>query len=317
MAEDSPFRRIGIVGQSRGPGLRAVLHQLTQLADAYDLELYPEDGVRDLFEEQRDFLPGRVDLLLTFGGDGTLLRGARLVAPHHTPVLGVNLGHLGFLTSVRPEELERSLIRILEGDYWLDSRFTLEARVLGHDGRESSTYLALNDAVLHKGGFARVIRLAVRVGEDGEEVGAYSADGLILSTPTGSTAYSLSAGGAIVAPSMECLLATPICPHTLAVRPLVLPADTRIEVEIREPSAEVVLTVDGQEGEALVPGDRLIVSRGDATVPLVRFPGQSFFSTLRRKLHWGAGTGAGGVAEDGGVESGTGAEARGHGTDAR
>ncbi|MFW5952319.1 MAG: NAD(+)/NADH kinase, partial [Gemmatimonadota bacterium] len=175
---------------------------------------------------------------------------------------------------------------LLGGRYWLDTRFTLEARVLCADGSVSAEYMALNDAVLHKGGFARVINLAVFVGEEREEVGEYAADGIILATPTGSTAYSLSAGGAIVAPSMECILATPISPHTLAIRPLILPADTRIEVEIRPPSAEVVLTVDGQEGEALVNGDRLVVSRGEASVPLVRLPGQSFFSTLRRKLHW-------------------------------
>ncbi len=289
MAGGAPFRRIGIVGQSRDPGLEAVLASLEVLADRHHLELYPEAPIREFFDGAGDFVPGRLDLLLTFGGDGTLLRGARMVAPQHTPVLGVNLGHLGFLTSIRPEELETSLDALVAGDYWLDTRFTLEARVLASDGREGTSYLALNDAVLHKGGFARVIRLALRVGEEGEEVGAYSADGIILSTPTGSTAYSLSAGGAIVAPSMECLLATPICPHTLAVRPLILPADTRIEVEIREPSAEVVLTVDGREGEALSPGDRLVVTRGDATVRLVRFPGQSFFTTLRRKLHWGAG----------------------------
>lgn len=292
MAEARQFRRIGVVGQ-RGPGLLSNLEPLLELAREHDLELYPEDDLRDLFEgEQRDFLPGRMDLLLTFGGDGTLLRGARMVASHHTPVLGVNLGHLGFLTSISPDELSPSLAMLLRGEYRLDTRFTLQARVLRHDGSESAPYLALNDAVLHKGGFARVIRLVVRVGDEGEEVGSYSADGLILATPTGSTAYSLSAGGAIVVPSMECLLATPICPHTLAVRPLVLPADTRIEVEIREPSAEVVLTVDGKEGEALQPGDRLVVGRGEATVPLVRFPGQSFFSTLRRKLHWGAAVGS-------------------------
>lgn len=299
MPHRAPFRRIGIVGQGREPGLESVLGLLAGLADRHELELYPEDSLRDLFEGAGDLVPGRVDLLLTFGGDGTLLRGARMVAPHHTPVLGVNLGHLGFLTSIRPDELEGSLEGLFAGDYWLDTRFTLEARVLARDGTEGPGYLALNDAVLHKGGFARVIRLAVLVGDEGEEVGAYAADGLILSTPTGSTAYNLSAGGAIVAPSMECLLATPICPHTLAVRPLVLPADTRIEVEIREPSAEVILTVDGQEGEALGPGDRLLVSRGDATVPLVRFPGQSFFTTLRRKLHWGAGSERGSGAREG------------------
>ena len=287
MDDAAPFRRIGIVGQSRDPTLEAVADTLNRLAPEYGLELFPERGLKDLFDSAGDFVPGRFDLLLSFGGDGTLLRGARHVATHHTPVLGVNLGHLGFLTSVGPGELEPALEDVMSGDYWLDTRFTLEARVIDSRGNPGAEHMALNDAVLHKGGFARVIRLAMLLGEEREEVGEYSADGIIIATPTGSTAYSLSAGGGIVAPEMECILATPICPHTLAVRPLVLPADTVVEVEIREPNAEVVLTVDGQEGEALTNGDRLVVSRGDATVPLVRLHGQSFFTTLRRKLHWG------------------------------
>jgi NAD+ kinase len=287
MAEPQPFRRVGIVGQSRDPALEAVADALNGLAPDHGLELYPEAELKDLFDATGDFVPGRLDLLISFGGDGTLLRGARLVATHHTPVLGVNLGHLGFLTSIGPGELAPALEAIMGGDYWLDTRFTLEARVVAADGSPGGMHMALNDAVLHKGGFARVIRLAIYLGEDREEVGEYSADGIILATPTGSTAYSLSAGGGIVAPEMECLLATPICPHTLAVRPMVLPADTVVEVEIRDPNAEVVLTVDGQEGEALTDGDRLVVNRGDATVPLVRLHDQSFFSTLRRKLHWG------------------------------
>lgn len=290
MPRPDSFRRIGIVGQTLSPEVERTAHALVGLARTYDLELCPEPPLQDLFDGAGEFAPGQMDLLITLGGDGTLLRGARLVALHHTPVLGVNLGHLGFLTSVRPPDLERTFRALTNGDYWLDIRFTLEARVLRADGSESAHYMALNDAVLHKGGFARVIRLTVYVGDEREEVGEYTADGIILATPTGSTAYSLSAGGAIVAPSMECILATPISPHTLAVRPLVLPANTRIEVEVRHPSTEVVLTMDGQEGEALVTGDRLVVHRGDATVPLVRMEGQSFFSTLRRKLHWVAGT---------------------------
>jgi NAD+ kinase len=287
MTAAASFRRVGIVGQGRDSTLDSVAGALNELAPAYDLELFPEEAIRGLFDAAGDFIPGRFDLLISFGGDGTLLRGARLVATHHTPVLGINLGHLGFLTSVGPGELAPALDAVMKGEYWLDTRFTLEARVVAADGTPGGTHIALNDAVLHKGGFARVIRLAVFLGDEREEVGEYTADGIILATPTGSTAYSLSAGGGIVAPGMECLLATPICPHTLAVRPLVLPADTAIEVEIREPSTDVVLTVDGQEGEALTNGDRLVVTRGAATVPLVRLHGQSFFSTLRRKLHWG------------------------------
>lgn len=286
-----PFRRVGIVGQSRDPQLERAIDSFAEVARRFDLELYPEAGLSGLCEPEGELAPEQIDLLVSFGGDGTLLRGARLVAPHHTPVLGINLGHLGFLTSVAPEHIARAFDALAEGSFWLDTRFTLEARVFARDGSVGTEYLALNDAVLHKGGFARVIRLAIFVGDEREEVAAYAADGIILATPTGSTAYSLSAGGAIVAPSMECLLATPISPHTLAVRPLVLPADTRIEVEILQPDAEVVLTIDGQAGEALGHGDRLVVNRGKAAVPLVRFPGQSFFPTLRRKLHWGAGTG--------------------------
>lgn len=290
MPRPDSLRRIGIVGQTLNPEVERTAGMLAELARRYDLELCPEPPLRDLFADACEFGAEDIDLLVTLGGDGTLLRGARLVATQHTPVLGVNLGHLGFLTSVRPPDLDRAFHALSSGDYWLDIRFTLEARVLCADGTESARYMALNDAVLHKGGFARVIRITVYVGDEREEVGEYTADGIILATPTGSTAYSLSAGGAIVAPSMECILATPISPHTLAVRPLVLPANTRIEVEVRQPSTEVVLTVDGQEGEALVTGDRLVVHRGEATVPLVRMEGQSFFSTLRRKLHWGAGT---------------------------
>jgi NAD+ kinase len=298
MAPSMPFRRVGIVGQSPDAELEQVAHTFRDIARKHGMELYPEAALMSLFQGAGEMKPGDVDLLVSFGGDGTLLRGARLVASYHTPVLGVNLGHLGFLTSVGPDHLAEAVEALAAGAYWLDTRLTLQARVFSRDGSARGEYLALNDAVLHKGGFARVVRLAVFVGEDREEVGAYSADGIILATPTGSTAYSLSAGGAIVAPSMECLLATPISPHTLAVRPLILPADTRIEVELIQAGAEVVLTIDGQAGEPLTNGDRLVVQRGNATVPLVRFPGQSFFPTLRRKLHWGIGAVKGRTAPD-------------------
>lgn len=280
------LRRVGIVGHAGYADLDTALATVHHFAAAHGLELVAEEGVRQLLPGAGPFPPDGVDLLLTFGGDGTLLRGARLVALQRTPVLGVNLGYLGFLTSVAPEELGQALESIIAGDYWLDQRITLDVRVV-HDGVPGPPYLALNDAVLHKGGFARVVRLAVYMGPDQEAVATYSADGIILSTPTGSTAYSLSAGGPIVVPTVECILATPICPHTLAVRPLVVPASTTISVEVLSPGEEMILTIDGQEGAALQPGDRLIVCRGRATVPLVRLPGQSFFSTLRRKLHWG------------------------------
>lgn len=282
----SPFHRIGVVGQSRYGDLAGTVRTLARFAGAHGLELFAEQPIQDVLPGLAPCDPAAVDLLLTLGGDGTLLRGARMVAPFHTPVLGINLGHLGFLTSVGPDELEASLTRVLAGDYWLDVRMTLEASVESPDGSRGPAYVCLNDAVLHKGGFARSIRLSMRVGDEELPVATYAADGIILSTPTGSTAYSLSAGAAIIVPTVECILATPICPHTLAVRPLVVPAGTVITLDVLSPGEELMLTVDGQDGERLQPGDRLVVRRGQAAVPLVRFAGQSFFTTLRRKLHW-------------------------------
>lgn len=281
-ADGIQIRRVGVVGQpghERFDSTFAAVRRALDVSGA-ELRVEPEldDGSAPTFE------PGEIDLLITLGGDGTLLRGARVVAPYHTPVLGVNLGHLGFLTSIAPDEVEASIARIFAGDYWLDVRFTLEARVVGANGGEA--HVALNDAVLNKGGLARMVRLGVYVGPDDQEVATLTADGIILATPTGSTAYSLSAAGPIVVPSVPCILATPICPHSLVLRPLVLPADVEVSVVPLTPTAELFLTVDGQAGEALGPSDRLVVRRGDATVPLIRFPGQNFFDTLRRKLHW-------------------------------
>lgn len=281
------FRRIGVIGHARYAALEPTLDALSKFAAAHQLELATDRELSGFLPDAADLHPEEIDLLVTLGGDGTLLRGARLVAREHKPILGVNLGYLGFLTSIAPAELESGLQSLLAGEYWLDTRFTLEARIVGKNGNEGPSYLALNDAVLHKGGVARVIRLAVFIGKDREEIGSYSADGIILATPTGSTAYSLSANGAIVVPTVECILATPICPHSLVLRPLVLPASEDIVVEVRAPASELMLTVDGQDGEPVKAGDQVVVRRGEATVPLVRFPGQSFFATMRRKLHWG------------------------------
>ena len=280
------IRRIGLVGQARYAALSDAVTRLQAFANEHGIELLAEAELREFLPKARGFQPEDIDVLVTLGGDGTLLRGARLVAGAHVPVLGVNLGYLGFLTSVAPLELDEALARVLRGECWIDERFTLDAVVEGRDGSVHASYNALNDAVLHKGGFARVVRLAVFIGPEREEIGSYTADGIILSTPTGSTAYSLSAGGPIVVPTVDCIVATPICPHTLVVRPLIVPSNAELFIEVLTPSAEMILTVDGQDGEHLQPGERLIVRRGSPTVPLIRLPGQTFFQTLRRKLHW-------------------------------
>jgi NAD+ kinase len=283
-----PLRRIGVVGHPRYAALDATLHRVIGFAEKHGLEMAFEEELLSAGDGAPVLDPSQVaglDLLITLGGDGTLLRGARLVAPHGVPVLGINLGHLGFLTSLGRKEVEEGLETLVAGDAVPDERMVLETRAEAEDGRVHGSYLAFNDAVLHRGGVARMIRMTVFAHE--EEVGTYSADGIILSTPTGSTAYSLSAGGPIVSPSVDCIVATPICPHTLAVRPLILSAAEKVSVEVLDPTEELILTIDGQEGARMMPGDRLVVSRAPLPLRLVRFPGQTFFSTLRRKLRWG------------------------------
>jgi NAD+ kinase len=281
-------RRIGVVGHPRYSTLPTTLRQLTHIARQEGLELFFEKELQQLSvsgELLTDDAVVELDMLLTLGGDGTLLRGARSVAPFGIPVLGVNFGHLGFLTSVAPEELEQALHAVAAGRVFFDERMVLSVVAQTVTGEVRGEFLALNDAVLHRGGVARMIRMSVRA--HGEEVGTYSADGIILATPTGSTAYSLSAGGPIVSPSVHCIIATPISPHTLAVRPLVLPADETVTVEVLSPEEHIILTVDGQVGAMLAPGDRLVVRRAPLPLRLVRLEGQTFFSTLRRKLRWG------------------------------
>jgi len=280
--------RMGVVGHPRYTVLSHALARLLAFADGQGIEVLLEEPLLDeapgrtlLRQEDCDSL----DLLVTLGGDGTLLRGARLVAGCAVPVLGINLGHLGFLTSAAPEDAEAAVAAFFAGRTVMEDRMALAVRAVTAAGGVCGEFLALNDAVLHKGGVARMIRLLVSARD--EEVGSYSADGIILATPTGSTAYSLSAGGPIVSPGLDCIIATPISPHTLAVRPLVLPAHETITVEVLSPSEELLLTIDGQEDRRLEPGDRITVRRADNPVRLVRFPGQTFFSTLRQKLRWG------------------------------
>lgn len=280
--------RVGVVGHSNYAILRETLARIQAFAGREGVSLYFEPELHDDVGGGEVLTPeicAELDLLVTLGGDGTLLRGARMVVLAGIPVLGINLGHLGFLTSAPRDEVEAALAHWLAGEFEIDARMVLAVHAVGADGAAGRTYLALNDAVLHKGGAARVIRLSMSGVRD--VVGSYSADGIILATPTGSTAYSLSAGGPIVSPSVDCIIATPICPHTLGVRPLVLPADETVTVEVLTPTEELILTIDGQESERVVPGQKVVARRAEQPVRLVRFPGQSFFSTLRRKLKWG------------------------------
>ena len=277
--------RMGVVGHTGYSGLAPALQTLRKLAPGLNLQLRLEPDLPAGSSEERLESTDQLDALLTLGGDGTLLRGARLLDGHAVPILGVNMGRLGFLTCCPAEQLEHSLMRFARGDYAVEDRMMLKACVTGADRRERNTWLALNDVVIHKGGFARVVKLRVSV--DDELIASYSADGVVISTPTGSTAYSLSAGGPVVVPTLETLIVTPVSAHTLAIRPVVLAASARISVQAEGAPEELMITVDGQVGTIFGAGETLSVSRAPESIKIGRFPGSSFFATLRQKLGWG------------------------------
>jgi NAD+ kinase len=278
--------RLGVIGHQGYDELPEILRTLFRLAPTLEIEAFLEQGLHDVAGKgARLEEPAALDGLVTLGGDGTLLRGARFLDGRDIPILGVNLGRLGFLTSCQSEDFEAALRNLASGDYVAQPRMALSARVIDQAGQPRKQWRALNDFVLHKGGFARVVRLNVFV--DDESIGTYAADGIVISTPTGSTAYSLSAGGPVVVPTLESILLTPISPHTLAIRSLVIPADVEVTVEANESPTELLVTVDGQVGTSFVKGEKLKVRKADSPVRIVRFPGATFFERMRVKLGWG------------------------------
>ena len=288
-----PIRRVGVVLRRRLPDLPEAVARLVAICSERGVAVILED--REILDppaggELGDLAVVDMDLLVALGGDGTLLRGARMVQGRDIPVFGVNLGQLGFLTNTAEVELEAGLAQVLDGDGEVDRRVTLQAQVFSGGAPKGAVLHALNDVVIHKPGAARVTPIHLAVGEDDdlEEVGSFSADGVIIATPTGSTAYSLSAGGPIIGPDVEAIVVTAICPHALTVRPLVLPATRPLTVRPLDPSHELQLTVDGQVARVLAPADQVVVSRGEHDVSLVRLPGHTFFGTMRRKLTWAA-----------------------------
>ena len=252
-------------------------------------------GVPELGVPDAD-LVRRADVLVVFGGDGTILRAARLTARDGIPILGVNLGGFGFLAEVHDQAVEDALLRVLAGDYRVDERMMLLAQVCRdcppEDGRAAAgeervvrELLALNDVVVAKSGYARILRIRTDVNED--HLATHLADGLIVATPTGSTAYSLSAGGPILHPELDAIVLTPICAHTLNARAVVLSANEAITVRVQPTGAPSVLTVDGQEGEPLEPDDVIRVARAPYRTRLVRLGRTGFYRLLRAKLSWG------------------------------
>ncbi len=232
----------------------------------------------------RTDIPELVDVILVFGGDGTFLGVAREACKYGTPILGINLGGLGFLTEVTVDELYPMMERIIDGDYEVEDRQMLITSI--RRGKKNiGTYEVLNDVVINKGALARIIDLAIYI-ED-SHVTTYKADGIILATPTGSTAYSLSAGGPIVHPGIPVTIITPICPHTLTNRPLVVSSEMKVEIIVTTQEPDTYLTLDGQIGVRLKTGDLIEVKRTDTSVKLIKSPFRDFFSILKTKLMWG------------------------------
>ncbi len=283
------YKTIGIVSRPRQEEIGGVVPKLiswlesrgmTVLCDNETAHCLPAAGR----ERTREELAATVDLVIVLGGDGTLLAVARSLGAHDVPVLPVNLGGLGFLTSVKLDELYPSLEEALQGRSRLSVRTMLEVQII-REGAATVTHRALNDAVMNKGALSRIIELDLFV--NGDFVSTFKADGLIISTPTGSTAYSLAAGGPIVYPKVDAFIITPICPHTLTNRPLVIPDSSRTEVRFRSGDEPVYLTIDGQIGVELQRADRVSISKASHSFHLVRPERHTYFEILRSKLKWG------------------------------
>jgi NAD+ kinase len=282
-------KRIGVVAKTDREESRPRLAELLRWCADGELEVVLEKETAALVPEapgpvvRKPDLPTQADVLVVLGGDGTLLSMARLVGDLGVPILGVNLGGLGFLTAFTAEEMIPALEALRRGELVVEERMMLAARVT-RQGERLTDYVALNDVVITKSAMSRIINLGVSV--DGQFATAYRADGLIISTPTGSTAYCLSAGGPIVFPTMDAMVLTPICSHTLTNRPIVLPGSPVLAVTL-ESDQDVMLTLDGQVGFALKRLDTVEIRRAAARTRLLRVPHKHFFVVLRAKLKWG------------------------------
>jgi NAD+ kinase len=285
-----PPRRVGIVGNREKKGARALLPALVRWLRERDLKVLLERetarGVRGMSGGlPLKSLVSRVDAILVLGGDGTFLSAAREAARADVPILGVNMGGLGFLTETAESEIYVALERLIAGDVEIEPRMMVEARV-GPRGRVQWSQSGLNDVVVHQADESRMVRLDLKIGPT--SIGTLAADGLIVATPTGSTAYSLSAGGPIVRPTIEALLATPICPHSLGFRPLLIGAGEKLRIRVGGTVNRARLTVDGQISRLLGAGDEVEIRRAKTRVSMLSLKHDSFYDVLREKLAWAA-----------------------------
>jgi NAD+ kinase len=285
------MRTIGIAAKNTARAFEFAKRVAADLRARGFVVIFADDTARDIADDQpsapKSELGRKSDLLITFGGDGTLLSVARH-APDHVPIIGVNMGTLGFLTEIRVEEFPNVLERVLEGHYQVEPRVTFTVSVSGPGRDANKLYRVLNDVSINKSAVARIIEMRVSVA--GLFVSTFRGDGMIIATPTGSTAYNLSAGGPIIYPTMGAVVITPICPHMLTNRPIVLPDELDIEVALNAPdSKDIFLSLDGQEGFEIRQGDLVSVRKSEERVLLIQSPDKNYFDVLRNKLKWGEG----------------------------
>lgn len=280
------IKKIGIFPNTNKDVGLTITQQLIQWLEQRDISVLLNESIASRLNRPDLGYSGRhmyseIDLIIALGGDGTLLSVARQVCLYQVPILCINLGHLGFLTEIEVTDMYPALEQVLDGRYIIENRMMLQVAVNRND-MEMEAFYALNDAVISKGSFSRLIHLKAYI--DDEFVNNYIADGLIIATPTGSTAYSLSAGGPIVSPNLESLLITPICPHSLNSRSLVISDKEVVKVYVEDPSSDIVMTIDGQEGFQLLNGDVVILKKAGVYTHLVRINNKNFYRLLYEKL---------------------------------
>lgn len=282
------LQKVGVYAKKNHPDAGQIALDICAHFKQHQIEVFFEDRLAEEIGQVNGFsgedLPGLVDLIIVLGGDGTLISVARQIGHSNVPILGVNLGRLGFLTEVTLEELPKMLDRLIQGEVQVSERMMLDARIR-RSGEVVGSYTVLNDVVINKGALARIIDMATSV--DGRHLSTYKADGLIIATPTGSTGYNLAAGGPIIYPEINSLVISPICPHMLTNRPIIVWSKSVIEVEVSFEDDVVFFTADGQVGRKLLPGDVVEVRRSEARTRLVCSPYKDYFQILRTKLSWG------------------------------
>jgi len=284
------MKKIGIIAKPRNHGVRKAMEGLNTWLTEHGCEVFMDTDTAAILEARSPYkkskIPSLVEMIIVLGGDGTLLSVARVVEGTGVPILGVNVGGLGFLTEVTLEELYQTLEKVFNNEFTMEERLLLKAQIL-RQGEQVAQSFALNDVVVSKGTLAKMIQLEIYVNR--QFVTALRGDGVILSTPTGSTAYSLSAGGPILHPSVDALILTPICPHTLTNRPIVIPDRVKIEVILKSKDEGVMATFDGQVGFSLRQEDIVEIGASETKTKLIHSPAINYYEVLRRKLKWGEG----------------------------